>query len=184
MNTGPIAYRYAKSLMKFVMETGAGEKVYSQACVLVQRMQGLEQLSSAIQKHPELSIDRKIQLLEAALGEPLAEELIRFVKLVYANGRIQYFLRMMSSFAEQYRSYCGIKAGRLVTALPVPGLREELQKVMQERTGFKVLLEESVDESLIGGFVLQVDDLRMDASVDGQLRRLRRSLVDDATRIV
>ena len=184
MNTGPIASRYAKSLMKFVMETGAGEKVYSQACVLVQRMQGLEQLSSAIQKHPELSIDRKIQLLEAALGEPLAEELIRFVKLVYTNGRIQYFLRMMSSFAEQYRSYCGIKAGRLVTALPVPGLREELQNVMQERTGFKVVLDESVDESLIGGFVLQVDDLRMDASVDGQLRRLRRSLVDDATRIV
>ena len=91
---------------------------------------------------------------------------------------------MMSSFVEQYRAYCGVKAGTLVTARPVPGLRETLQEVMQDRTGFKVVLEESIDESLIGGFVLQVEDLRMDASVEGQLRRLHRSLVDDTTRIV
>ena len=63
-------------------------------------------------------------------------------------------------------------------------MKEELQKVMQERTGFKVVLDESVDESLIGGFVLQVDDLRMDASVEGQLRRLHRNLVDESSRIV
>ena len=184
MNTGPIAYRYAKSLLKYVLETGAGEKVYSQACVLVLRMQGLEQLSSAIQKHPELDLDRKIKLLEAALGEPLADGLLRFIKLVYTNDRIGYFLRMIASFAEQYRTYHGIKAGTLVTACPVPGLRKELQEVMESRTGFKVVLDESIDESLIGGFVLQVDDLRMDASVEGQLKRLRRSLVDESTRIV
>ena len=184
MNTGPIAYRYAKSLMKYVLETGAGEKVYSQVCVLLLRMQGFEQLSSAIQKHPELDLDRKIKLLEAALGESLADELSRFVKLVYANDRIGYFQRIMYSFTEQYRAHCGVKAGSLVTACPVPGLKEELQKVMQERTGFKVVLDESVDESLIGGFVLQVDDLRMDASVEGQLRRLHRNLVDESSRIV
>lgn len=184
MNTGPIAYRYAKSLMKYVLETGAGEKVYSQACVLVLRMQGLEQLSSAIQKHPELGFDRKIQLLEAALGEPLADELLRFVRLVYANDRIEHFLRIISSFTDQYRAYCGIRTGSLVTARPVPGLKDRLQELMQDRTGSKVVLEESVDESLIGGFVLQVEDLRMDASVEGQLRRLRRELLSDTNRIV
>jgi F-type H+-transporting ATPase subunit delta len=66
----------------------------------------------------------------------------------------------------------------------VPGLKDRLQELMQDRTGSKVVLEESVDESLIGGFVLQVEDLRMDASVEGQLRRLRRELLSDTNRIV
>jgi F-type H+-transporting ATPase subunit delta len=68
--------------------------------------------------------------------------------------------------------------------MPAPELKASLEAVMHEKTGVKVLLEESVDESLIGGFVLQVEDLRMDASVQTQLRRLHDELVEKANRIV
>ena len=82
MNAGPIAHRYAKALLKLVQETGAGEKVYSQACVLVLRMQEIRQLADALQKRPEIELEKKLQLLTSAMGEPLADELVRFVKLV------------------------------------------------------------------------------------------------------
>ena len=80
MNAGPISHRYAKALLKLVQETGAGEKVYSQACVLALRMQDIRQLADVIQKHPEIGIDRKIDIIGAAVGEPLADELDRFVR--------------------------------------------------------------------------------------------------------
>ena len=67
---------------------------------------------------------------------------------------------------------------------PAPQLKEALEIYMQKKTGAVVQLEESIDESLIGGFILQVDDLRMDASVATQLRVLRRELIDDRNRIV
>ena len=184
MNTGPIAHRYAKALLKLVQETGAGEKVYSQACVLVLRMKEISQLSEVIQKHPELSLDRKLEILDSAAGEPLADELVRFVRLVCENRRIDLFLRMLTSFLDQYRASNGIKVGRLVTARPAPQLKITLETMMHEKTGASVQLQESVDESLIGGFVLQVDDLLMDASVQTQLRRLHDELVDKANRIV
>lgn len=184
MNVGPIAHRYAKALLKLVQETGAGEKVYSQACVLVFRMQEIRQLTDTIQKHPEISVDRKLDIIDAAVGEPVADELRRFVHLVCTNKRIEHFMRIMMSFIDQYRDLCGIKVGRLVTASPAPELKQTLEAIMHEKTGSMVLLEESVDESLIGGFVLQVDDLRMDASVQTQLRRLHNELVDKANRIV
>ena len=184
MNTGPIAHRYAKALLKLVQETGAGEKVYSQACVLVLRMQEIGQLTDVIQKHPEVEIGRKLEIIETALGEPLAKELVRFVRLVGENGRIELFQRMLSSFLDQYRAINGIKVGRLVTACPAAQLKATLEQLMHEKTGAKVLLEESVDESLIGGFVLQVEDMKMDASVQTQLRRLHNELVDKANRIV
>lgn len=184
MNTGPIAHRYAKALLKLVQETGAGEKVYFQACVLVLRMQEIRQFADAIQKHPELTLEHKLQLLSSASGAPLADELLRFVTLVFENKRIEHLLRMLSSFLDQYRTCCGIKVGRLVTACPIPQLKASLESLMQNQTGAVVQLEESVDESLIGGFVLQVDDLRMDASVAAQLQMLRRKLIDNNNRII
>ena len=147
-------------------------------------MQEVRQLADAIQKHPEIGIDRKIDIICAAVGEPIADELDRFARLVCVNKRIEHFLRIMVSFIDQYRELRGIKVGRLVTAMPAPELKASLEAVMHEKTGVKVLLEESVDESLIGGFVLQVEDLRMDASVQTQLRRLHEGLVDKANRIV
>ena len=184
MNTGPIAHRYAKALLKYAQETSAGENLYSQACVLVLRMQDLRQLADAIEKHPEVSLERKLEILESALGEPMADALRRFVVLVYEQGRIEYFERMLHSFIEQYREANALMVGKLVTAAPVAGLKERLQTALSEKTGVSVLLEEDVNPEILGGFVLNIDDLMMDASVEGQFRLLRRELIDNNNRIV
>ena len=220
MNTGPIAHRYAKALLKYVQEdmsscdmsTGpgraeiphggdmrsisgvvqdmsscdmsTGEHTYSQACVLVLRMQEIRQLADAVQKHPEVTLERKIEILESALDEPMADALRRFVVLVYEHKRIEHFERMLYSFIEQYREANAIMVGKLVTAAPVVGLKERLQTALSEKTGVSVLLEEDVDPEILGGFVLNIDDLMMDASVEGQFRLLRRELLDNTNRIV
>ena len=184
MNTGPIAHRYAKALLKYVQETGTGEEVYSQAGVLVLRMQELRQLADAIQKHPELSLGRKQSLMDSALGVPMAEPLSRFMALVYKQGRIEIFERMLYSFIEQYRAANGLKIGCLVTAKPVPGLKDRLQGILGEQTGASVFLEEKVNSDILGGFILNVDDVRLDASVEGQFRLLKRKLIDSTNRVV
>ena len=88
MNVGIVASRYARALLKFVQETGNGDKVYSQACVLVLRMKEVEQLKAYVCDRKSLGPDRKLELLETALGEPMSMEIKRFVSLVHKNGRI------------------------------------------------------------------------------------------------
>jgi F-type H+-transporting ATPase subunit delta len=91
---------------------------------------------------------------------------------------------MLYSFIEQYRRANAIMVGKIVTAAPVAGLKERLQAALAERHGTSVVLEEEVDPEILGGFVLSVDDVRMDASVEGQFRLLRRELIDNNNRIV
>ena len=57
MNTGIVASRYAKSLLKYVQENGTGENVYSQACTLVAYMAELHQLRLIIEDSSEVSLD-------------------------------------------------------------------------------------------------------------------------------
>ena len=184
MNTGPIAHRYAKALLKYVQETGTGEAVYSQVCVIVLRMQEISALAEAVQRNSELALDRKLQLLDSALGEPMQEELRKFATLVHDQKRMGFFDRMLLSFIDQYRQANSIKVGKLVTASEVFGLKERLQSILSESTGATVLLEEEINPDILGGFVFELDGNRMDASVEGQLARIRRQLVQNNNRIV
>lgn len=184
MNAGVIAARYAKALLKYVMETGNGDKVYSQVCVLVLRMEEVRQLREYVEEHSEIGIDKKVSLLETALGEPLAKELVDFLTLVTERKRTGFTLRMLYSFISHYRGALKIKVGRLVTALPAEGLKERLEEYIGARTGSRVYLDVKIDPAIIGGFVFELEDWRIDASVESQFRMIRNRLVEKNNRIV
>ncbi len=184
MNSGVIASRYAKALLKYADEAGAGDKVYSQACVLALRLMEVRQLRDFIETHPELSVDRKLELLESALGESLVPELVAFVRLVSAGRRMEFFSRMLYHFIALYRSAHNMKVGRVVTAVPVAGLKEKLETLLRERTGADIQVYEKINPDILGGFIFEMDGYRLDASVENQFREIRRQLIEKNNRIV
>lgn len=184
MNTGIISARYARALLKYVLETGNGDKVYSQILVMLLRMNEVRQLREYIEDHAEITPEKKLRLLEAALGEEPAKELTDFLNLVIMRRRCGYFMRMLYSFVSQYRSAVNIKVGRIVTAMPAEGLKRKLEDAFGGKTGAEVILEEKIDPSIIGGFVFELDDWRMDASVRSHLEKIRNSLIETDNRIV
>jgi F-type H+-transporting ATPase subunit delta len=54
--------------------------------------------------------------------------------------------------------------------------KRELSARLERALGKRILLEERVDSTLLGGFVAQVGSLILDGSLDGQLARLRQRL--------
>ncbi len=179
MNAGIVASRYAKALLRFVRETGNGDKVYSQAGILVLRMSELRDLKDYIQIHDEISLEKKLDLIEAALGEAMSMEIKRFVLLVHERRRMEYFLRMLYSFISQYREANNIKVGRLITALPAEGLSERMSSLFHEKTGAEVHLETKVNPEILGGFIFELDGWRLDASVENRFREIRRQLIEN-----
>ncbi len=184
MNEGILSSRYAKALLKFTMETGNGNKVYSQAGILVLRMEEFPQLKDYIQKHDEISLEEKLKLLGMALGEPMSMEIKRFVELVNQRRRLEFFMRMLYSFIAQYRDANNIKVGRLITAMPAEGLQERMEQFFHERTGAEVHLEMKVNPEIMGGFIFELGDWRLDGSVENHFRRIRRQLIEKNNRIV
>ncbi len=179
-----MASRYAKALLRFVQETGNGDKVYAQAGILVLRLEEIGQFRDYVENHDEIALGKKLQLLEAALGESMTMELSRFVKLVSERRRMEYFLRMLYDFIDRYREANNIRVGRFVTALPADGLQERMEGIFREKTGADVRLEMEVDPGILGGFIFELDGWRLDASVENQFRIIRRRLVENNNRIV
>ena len=192
MNTGMIASRYAAALLGLVDETGSGEKVLAQTQAILRALISVPDLRRAIEDMTGVSGDRKIALLETVVksdgGTPLAPELEQFAKLLVKNGRVGDIILILKSFESEYYNSRGIVRGRLILPSPEDSLGEEferrLRSLIEEKTGKRLLLTTEIDESLIGGFRLEVEDRLLDASVSRQLDIIRRRFEEKNRRIV
>ena len=184
MNAGVIAQRYATALLKYVKETQNEKLVYDQVCLLVQSIIDVPQFRDALEHNPDLSHENRLALMRTALNADVCDELCRFMRLVESHSRMEFFSRMLIVFIDKYRKSRNIRVGTLITAVMQDGHQKRLEELISAGSGGTVNLSSMVDDSLIGGFVLQVDDLRMDASVSGQFQRIRSALVENDNRII
>lgn len=185
MSTGMIAAKYASALLKFVDETGSGEKTFNQVCSLDCALDTIEVLRNVVFNPVSVSKEEKIKACETVLqGEKMTDELSRFLSLVIDNGRIQYLRLILKSFRERYLKSRNIHIVQLTTAIESEELSKKITDLVKRNTGGEVILQTQVDASLIGGFVFRCDDLMLDASVRRQLDVIKRQFIEKNRRIV
>lgn len=176
MNTGIIASRYADALLKYVKETGEGEVVCRQT----------EILEEALRTSPELvRFLESPALLQKALGEEkMTASLEKFLLLVIRQDRIPYLRYILHYFRMRWYESIGVSPAKLVVSTSSPGLEERIKGIFNDFTGRKLELKTSVDPSIIGGFIFEVADKRIDASISRQLEELRREFIEKNGRVV
>lgn len=184
MNSGAITSRYAKALLLYSMECGVGEKVYAQANTLLKVMEQVPKLKLALQSSGEYPFEKRVELVDSALSEKADPVLVRFMKLLDDNGRTEFIDRILLSFVRAYRRQNNIKVGHLVVACDSETLREKMERDFSARTGSDVIIETEVNPDILGGFILDIDGKRLDASVSGQMKKLRKALIDNNKRII
>ena len=195
MNTGIIATRYATALLKLVEETGSGELVAAQVQVIEKALDEVPDFRRAVDD-PAVAAVQKISLFEAALKDSMAQELHKFLELLIRNGRIGDVRLVLTTFVTEYYRSRHIKRARLVVADPAlldpeptpsdpvpvegslrqaqrPALESRLRDLVEKQTGCRLILKTEVNPSLIGGFVFEVEDTVLDASVSRQLDFIR-----------
>ena len=178
MNTGIIASRYADALLKYVKETGEGEVVCRQTEILEDALRTSPELVRFLESPALLQATAKVALLQKALGEEkMTASLEKFLLLVIRQDRIPYLRYILHYFRMRWCESIGVSPAKLVVSTPSPGLEERIK-------GRKLELKTSVDPSIIGGFIFEVADKRIDASISRQLEELRREFIEKNGRVV
>ena len=176
MGLGVISVRYARALLKSSEQSHQEEKVYHDMQNLLANYLQVPQLRTTID-NPMLDDAKKIAVLNAACGDKPIELTKRFVKLVVDEGREQDMQFMAASYITLYRQQKNIISGKLITAAAVDAKTEQKMKQMVEsRTKGTVEFQTEVNPDIIGGFILEYDTYRMDASVQRQLRDILTQL--------
>jgi F-type H+-transporting ATPase subunit delta len=128
-------------------------------------------------RNPQLDPGTKVAVLDELLGG--SDELIRnFLRLVAEKGRIGQIEEMAREFDRLMAREERRLNVELTTAqeLSDDEARDLLQQI-EQASGRKIEATRKVDQSLIGGFVLQAGSMRVDASIRGRIEGLRHELV-------
>ncbi|MFT3825686.1 MAG: ATP synthase F1 subunit delta [Chitinophagaceae bacterium] len=175
-----LAGRYAKSLLGLALEKNQLEAVYKDMLLLQDICRQSRDFVSLL-RSPIIKADKKTAILQAVTAGKVGELTTAFNQLLVTKGRESNLPEIIAAFIEQYKQYKGIHTIKLTTASPVSeDLKKQIITTVQSQTAMKqVELETAVNEDLIGGFVLELGDSLVDASVAYDLNKIKSQFLNN-----
>ncbi|WP_276503163.1 ATP synthase F1 subunit delta [Terrimonas pollutisoli] len=170
-----LAFRYAKSILDLAIEKGKLEQVYADMELLQQICKSNPDFVSLL-KSPVVKSDTKKKIVEAVTNGKISEITAAFNALLISKGRESNLPEITTAFISQYKEHKDIHSVRLTTAVPLTDeVRRVITNQVKKASGYdNIELEEKVDQDIIGGFVLQVGDKLVDASIAYDLKTIAR----------
>lgn len=170
-----VASRYAKSLLDLAVERGQLEQVYNDMLYL-QRLTKESRDFSNLLRSPVVKAEAKTRVFDAVTKGNVSELTTAFAKLMIAKTRENALPEIITAFINQYKVNKGIQIVKLTTAVPLgEDVKASIIEQVRKSENFQKLeLEETVNPNIIGGFVLQVGDKLVDASISYDLKNISR----------
>ena len=176
MNTGLISTRYATALLEYSVESNQQEAVYSELKFFLKVYGNVPELRQALQTHSIVKSEKK-KIIIAACGGNIPSTLDEMLDLIIKNERQLLIDYIALRYIDLYRERFNIQHGKLVTAIPLDEkTKERFIKRIESIINKELEIETEVDPDIIGGFLLYLDDQRLDASISGKLNRIRSEL--------
>jgi len=174
---GATAKRYAKALFLVARESGQVEAVARELAAFLDAA-AEPRLEEALLR-PWIESAAKKSLVSAVADRLRCSKLVKdFLGLLAAAGRADHLPEIIEAYQHLQDAAQGRIRVRVRSAVALSDKeRARLAARLREIAGKAVILEESADSTLLGGFVAQMGSLVLDGSLDGQLVRMRECLV-------
>jgi F-type H+-transporting ATPase subunit delta len=171
-----VASRYAKSVFDLAIELKLVEQVYKDMVLLEQVCRDNRNLVNLL-KNPIVKYDYKLNVLNRIFEGHVNDLTLKFFALICRKNRADVLQETSKVFVTLYHEYKGIIRANVASAVDLSDeIRKDFEAIVSKATGKKVELNTKVDESLIGGYILQVGDDMIDNSLKNKLVSLRRGL--------
>jgi len=171
------ARRYAKALFELAHASGDAEAVGRE----------LEQVAAVyagdagahdVLTRPWIKPGDRRAVAAAIAQKAGARKLVQdFLGLVADRGRADHLAEIIAAYRLLVDAALGRARAEVRTAVPFTAAEKQQLVTRLERVlGKRIIVEEQVDATLLGGFIAQVGSLILDGSLDGQLARMRQRL--------
>ena len=172
-----ISSRYAESLFELAKEERAIE-AYSKDMQKVQEVFSTDSSFVQFFSHVAIEDDIKINLLDKSFNGQVSTYVLNFLKLLVTKRRIKYILDICKHFQSLCYDYFGIKVGKVYSAYNLDeNEMKKIEIVMSLKENKKVQLKLVIDESLIGGIKVEIDNHVYDNSLSYKLESLKNELL-------
>lgn len=169
-----VASRYVKSLLSLAVEQKAVEAVHSDMQLFAQVCRSSREFVLMLNS-PVIRHEKKRVVLETLFKGKVHALTMAIIDILTLKNREPLLPAIATEFHTAYNDYMGIGKASVITTQPLDAnLRKEIETIVRKLSNLKqVELDEKVDKDLIGGFILNVGDQQVDASVRSKLKALK-----------
>lgn len=167
------AIRYAKAILELAIEKNTAAVVDEDMKLIKSTIANHKELYVAL-KSPVIKSEDKIAVLKEVFKE--ASEITKgLFNILEENRRIELLQAISEKYIIQYDAYKGKQTAIVTTAVALtPELEAKVLAKVKSLTSKEVTIENKIDASIMGGFILRVGDQQFDASVASKFRKLER----------
>ena len=173
------AHVYADSLFEVAKEKGKLDAIRDQLAQFADAVENTHDLQVFFFS-PYFSSAEKIDGVKRAVAgaDP---EFLNFLELLIEKGRMPELFRIRRQFEELWKQENRRIDVTVTSAVDLdPAVVDKIGAEIQQQTGQEVDLASRVDPEILGGVVLQVGNMVLDASIRSRLEKLRKSVAQAA----
>lgn len=168
------AIRYAKAVLDQANHAKISEVVFGDMKSIQETLAGSKELRVVLQSPVVKAEDKKQALLQ--IFEKNSDVTKGLIQILSSNKRINLLGGVAGAYVDLYNNSKGVKVATVITAVAItPEIQATVLSKVKEMTGSEnVTIHNTIDDSIIGGFILRVGDLQYNASIANQLGNLKR----------
>ena len=169
------AIRYAKAILEIADSKKSAGQVSVDMALIATTIAGNLELHSFIQ-NPLIKTDTKKDVVLEVFASVNAVTKSLF-HLLLENKRFEILEAIALEYNNLFDIMNGVEVAKVITAIPMDAALEA--KVLAKIATFsnkKITIENTVDPSIIGGFILRIGDKQYNASIANRLQVLKREL--------
>ena len=177
IHTTPLATAYARSILDLANERGQAEAVGHELEELAGIVQSDESFENFL-ANPAIGEIERGRVIEKVFRGRVSDLVLNFLMVVNRNRRLGLLQQIANAYADQLEDQLGkievdVFVAQRLTRDQLEQVRQSVSAVLKK----DAVVHQYVDESIIGGLVIRVEDRMIDASVRAQLRAVRSKLL-------
>lgn len=172
-----VAKRYAKALFQLGIEENKLEQLENDVTQIKILLKESNEFQTFI-ANPLISEIEKSKILAELFKDKLSDIGYNFLQLLTEKKRSFILPNIIDQFRLLLNQHRNILKGELFSVIDLSD--DQVKKIKQnveKMTGKTVMFEKRLDPSIIGGFIVKVEDIIIDNSIRFQLRKLRERLI-------
>ncbi len=167
------AIRYAKAILETAVSSGKASQVNEDMKNIVATVEASTDLKEFLSS-PIIFPSLKMNALTQVFGSVQAETKSLF-KLLQENKRFEILAAIASQYNIQFDEMNGVEVAKVTTAFPITAdLEAKILAKAATISTKKITIQNTVDPSIIGGFIMRIGDKQYNASVSNRLQELKR----------
>ncbi|MDR2122063.1 MAG: ATP synthase F1 subunit delta [Flavobacteriaceae bacterium] len=170
-----LAKRYASGLWDYALSTREYEAVVKEITSLIDLIEQSRDFQLFL-KSPIVETPKKIQIAKE-IFKSFSPTVQHFIILILKHKREIELLEIAKQVLNLYDNYKGIQRVSIVSAIPLD--KEVISQIIRSEPKInpeKAVIENKVNEALIGGYILRLEDQQIDASVETKLNNIKKKL--------